>query len=515
MSESNQNISSNSKRIVKNTLLLYVRMLLMMIIGLYTSRVILNALGVEDYGIYSVVGGVVSMFSIISGSLSAAISRFIVFELGRGDKDKLHRIFCTSVNVQIALIVIITLLLETVGFWFLNNKMIIPTDRLIAANWVFQFSIFAFALNLLCVPYISTIIAHEKMSAFAYIGLFDAIARLVISFVILLNPFDRLVYYGLLVLCVGLIQRIMYTIYCKRHFEECFYKPVFDKEITKEMFGFASWNFIGAASVVLRDQGGNMIINIFFGPAVNAARGIAMSVNSAINSFVTNFQMALNPQITKNYASGNHEYMFKLIFQGARFSFYILLLLSLPIMFTAPYILELWLGTVPEHAANFAILVLVFTMSESLASPLITVMLATGNIRNYQIVVGGLQFLNLPFSYILLSFGYQPEYIFVVAIVISISCEFARLIMLHKMIGLSIRAFIKNVYFNVLTVALLSSIFPYLTAKQLIIDNLFSFLIIVSVSMFSSLTAIYFIGCSKNDRQIIQAAINKAINRFK
>ena len=316
--------SANNKRIVKNTLLLYGRMLLMMVLSLFTSRVVLNALGVEDYGIYNVVGGVVAMFSILSSSLSSAISRYITFELGKGNIEKLKKVFCTAINVQLIIIIIITILLETIGLWFLNYKMVIPDDRMIAANWVFQFSVLTFAITLWSVPYNASIIAHEKMEAFAYISIFDALAKLGIAYLILKNPIDRLVYYGFLILLAGLVQRFLYTYYCKKHFEECRYRFVFDKEITKEMFGFAGWNFIGASSAVLRDQGGNVIMNLFFGAGVNAARGIAMSVNSAVVGFVTNFMMALNPQITKNYAQGNYDYMFRLVFQGARLSFYIL-----------------------------------------------------------------------------------------------------------------------------------------------------------------------------------------------
>lgn len=507
--------NANSKRIAKNTLLLYGRMVLMMVIGLYTSRVIINALGVEDYGIYGVVGGVVSMFSIISGSLNAAISRFITFELGKGNKDRLNKVFSTAINVQVILGIIITIILETLGFWFLNNKMIIPAERIVAANWVFQFSVITFLINLISVPYCASIIANEKMSAFAYISIFDAITRLVVSFVIILNPFDRLVYYGLLLLLFAFGVQCIYIFYCKKHFSECNYKYIQDKSLIKEMFGFAGWNFIGASSAVLRDQGGNMIINLFFGPSVNAARGVAMSVNSAINGFVSNFQTALNPQITKTYASGEHEYMFKLIFQGSRLSYYILLLLALPIIFTAPYLLQLWLGLVPDHASNFAQLILVYTLSESLSGPLMTVMLATGNIKNYQLVVGGIQLLNLPFYYVVLKHGYPPESVFVVMIVLSIISELARLAMLRNMINLPVRAFLKEVYYNVIIVTIIASIVPLIIKRIIGVASFISFAILVVFTVLSTAVTIYFIGCNKHDRQIIKSNISKFSKRFK
>lgn len=509
------NNSSNSKRIAKNTMLLYVRMLFLMLISLYTSRIILNAMGIVDYGIYNVVGGVVAMFSVLSGSLSAAISRFITFELGKGDSDKLRRVFISSINVQILLIIIITILLEIVGIWFLNHKMIIPLDRMKAANWVFQFSVITFGFHLWSVPYNAAIIAHEKMSAFAYISIFQALAKLAIAFLILKNPFDRLIYYGCLTLLVGIIQRFLYTTYCKRHFVECNYKFAFYKDTTKELFGFAGWNFIGAASAVLRDQGGNLIINLFFGPAVNAARGVAMSVNGAVAGFVTNFMMALNPQITKSYASGDYQYMFGLIFQGARLSYYILLILALPILFTTQYLLDAWLGVVPEHAANFVRLVLIFTMSESLASPLVTAMLATGKIRNYQIIVGGCQLLNLPLSYFFLSCGFPPETVFFVAIGVSVLCEMTRLIMLRGMIHLSVRAFMKNVYLNVIFVTIISMICPYLLTTYVKLNNIGNFVILCLVSLLSAVVSIYVIGCNRDDKDIIHKSVAKLVNRIK
>lgn len=511
---SNDN-TANNKRIAKNTLLLYGRMLLMMVLSLITSRVVLNALGVDDYGIYNVVGGVVAMFSILSSSLSAAISRYITFELGKGNLEKLKRVFSTAVNVQIFIIIVITILLESIGLWFLNYKMVIPSDRLYAANWVFQFSVITFAINLWSVPYNASIIAHEKMEAFAYISIFDALAKLGIAYLILKNPIDRLIYYGFLILLAGVVQRFLYSYYCKKHFEECRYSFVFDKAITKEMFGFAGWNFIGASSAVLRDQGGNVIMNLFFGTGVNAARGVAMSVNSAVVSFVTNFMMAINPQITKNYAKGDFDYMFKLAFQGARLSFYILLLLALPIMFTAPYLLKLWLGIVPDHAASFTVLVLVFALSETLANPLVTVMLATGNIRNYQIIVGGCQLLNLPLSYLILRIGYPPESIFIVAIIVSIICEMTRLIMLRSMVGLSVSTFMKEVYFNVIIVTLISCIVPFVVTRYLSIYNFFTFAIVVCMAFLSAACTIYFVGCSNKDRQLIHRGINNILSRIR
>ena len=316
--------SENNKRIAKNTLLLYVRMLFMMVVSLYTSRVILNALGVEDFGIYNVIGGIVAMFSVISNSLSASISRFITFELGKGNTDRLKKIFATSVSIQIGLSMLVVIAAESVGLWFVNYKMVISPDRLVAANWVYQFTIFTFVVNLISVPYNAAIIAHEKMSAFAYISIIDALGRLGVASLVLISPIDNLIFYGFLSAFLAVLIRCLYGYYCKNNFEECNFKFSFDKLLFKEMFSFAGWNFIGATSGVFRTQGINVLINLFYGAVINAARGISVQVNTAVVSFSNNFMTALNPQITKSYAMGDLPYMHKLIFEGTKLSFYLM-----------------------------------------------------------------------------------------------------------------------------------------------------------------------------------------------
>lgn len=496
------NTTENNKRIAKNTLLLYFRMLFLMAVSLYTSRVVLNALGIEDFGIYNVVGGVVAMFSVLSGSLSAAISRFITYELGKGNQENLNKIFSSAVTIQLGLAGIIILLAETIGIWFLNVKMNIPEVRMEAANWVFQFSILTFAINLISVPYNASIIAHEKMSAFAYISILEAVGKLTIAYLIAISPIDKLIFYAILMCVVALVVRLAYGNYCKRHFSECTYHFSWDKQLLKSMFSFAGWNFIGASSAVLRDQGGNVVINLFCGPAVNAARGIAFQVNNAVNQFVGNFMTALNPQITKSYAAGDRGYMMTLIFQGARLSFYMLLLLSLPILVNTHYILALWLKIVPEHAVLFVQLILIFALSESISQPLITAMLATGKIRNYQIIVGGLQMMNLPLSYILLRLGYFPEVVIVIAICISQCCLAARLILLRGMIGLSITKYLKNVYLNIIVVCIIAVILPLISAYY-IKESFINFILISLIAVICTLSSIYFIGCNNQEREFI------------
>lgn len=507
-------IAANNKRIAKNTILLYLRMLLMMVISLYTSRVILNALGVDDYGIYNVVGGVVAMFSILSGTLSAAVSRFITFALGKGDLDSMKKVFSTSVNVQILLAIIIAVLLETIGIWFLNTKMVIPENRLFAANIVFQISIVSFAINLWSIPYNATIIAHEKMSAFAYISIFESIAKLFIAFIVSYCITDKLIVYAILILLVGLIVRLIYGHYCKKHFQECSYTFVIDKPLLKEIFVFSGWNFIGASSAVLRDQGSNLLVNVFFGPGVNAARGIATQVSGTVSSFVNNFMVAVNPQITKSYASKDWDYMMSLISKSARFSYYILLILAVPLIMCIDYILEIWLGIVPDHTANFVRLILVFTLSECLANPLITAMLANGNIRNYQIVVGGCQLFNIPISYILLKWGYAVEAVFIVNIIVSIVADFVRVYMLRTMISFSAGKFIKSVFLNVAVVTVMAFAIPIIAyiyfPRGLLYTLLTGIISLVSVGL-----SIWVFGLHTSERNMLLNKLTTAIAKTK
>jgi O-antigen/teichoic acid export membrane protein len=500
----------NNRRIAKNTLLLYVRMAFTMIVSLFTSRIILKALGVVDFGIYNVVGGIVAMFSVISASLSASISRFITYELGKGNLNKLKRVFSSAVTIQIIIGLLVLFLAETIGLWFFNDKINIPYDRTFASNCVFQFSILTFIIDLISVPYNASIIAHEKMSAFAYISIFDVIAKLVIVYLLYFSPFDKLIFYAFLMAIESVILRIIYGVYCKRKFEECVFHYSFDKNMLKDMFGFAGWNFIGASSAILRDQGGNIIINLFCGPAVNAARGIAFQVSGAVNGFASNFMTALNPQITKSYASKDYEYMINLIFRGARFSCYLLLLVSIPVLINTQYILGLWLGqdNVPNHTQLFVQLVLLFAISESLSGPLITAMLATGNIRNYQIVVGGLQLMNLPISYFFLRNDFIPETVLIVCVVISQCCLLARVYMLRQMIGFPIGKYYSKVYINVLVVALLSAILPS-TLSFVMASNFVSFILTTLLSITCSILVVIFVGCNKEERIFI---MNKIIN---
>lgn len=504
---------SDNKRVAKNTLVLYFRMLFMMLIGLYTSRINLQSLGVEDFGIYNVVGGIVVMFSIINGSITASISRFLTFEIGTGNMEKLKKVFSTSVTIQIGISLLILLLAETIGLWFLNHKMVIPDSRMPAANWVYQFSIITFILNLISMPYNACIVAHEKMSAFAWITIYDAIAKLLIAWLTFIAPMDKLIFFSGFIVLIAFTQRMIYTSYCLHNFEECHYKFTIDKELLKHMSGFAGWNFIGASSAILRDTGGNIIINLFCGPAVNAARAIANRINTAVLGFANSFMTAINPQITKSYASGEYEKMMGAIYKGAKFSFFLLLLLGLPVIMESEYIIHLWLGQVPEHTVLFVQLTILYAMSESISNPLVTAMLATGKIKNYQIVVGGLQMLNLPISYICLRLGCIPESVVIVAIILSQCCFAARIYMLRAMINLNAIDCVKKVYLRILSTLIITFILPVIV-KYYMDDSLLSFFTILSISFISACINILYVGCNDKERSFIYSNISNIKNKI-
>ncbi len=483
----------------------------MMIVSLYTSRVVLNALGVEDYGLYNVIGGLVVMFNLLSGSISAAISRFITYELGKGDKQKLSLIFSSAMTIQLILIIIVIIFAETIGVWFLNTQMNIAEQRIGASNWVFQFSLLTFIVNLLSIPYNAVIIAHERMSAFAYISIIETIGKLLIAFLILISPVDKLIFYSILMCIVSCIIRYIYSRYSKKHFIECRHiKLSYNKKNLNEMFRFAGWNFIGSSSVLLRDQGINILINIFCGAAVNAARGIAIQVNTAISSFINNFMTAVNPQITKSYAENNKDYMNMLIYKSTQYSYYLLLILSLPVFFNTEYILQIWLKTVPEYTVEFVQLILILSMTDCLYRPLLTAHLATGNIKLLQIVVGGINLLNLPISFIFLKIGMPPYVTILVAMVLSLICLFIRVYLYNRIEQFCIRNFCIKVLFNISIVTITSVILPLL-CKPLMENNFADFILLSVLCLLNGVGAILFIGLNKDERSFLK---NKTLYIF-
>ena len=444
------------------------------------------------------------MFSLISTSLSSSVSRFLTVELGRGNKENLKSVFSTSLSIQVALAAIVFVVAESFGTWFLNTHMTIPEERLYAANWVFQASIISFLFGLFSVPFNASIIAHEHMSAFAYIGILDVILKFAaVCFVAYAPcPFDKLIIYAILLLLIGIGLQLIYIIYCRRHFEECRLKFSFERNYWKEMSSFAGWNFIGCTAGLLKDQGVNLLFNIFFGPILNAARGLASTVNNVIAAFANNFMTALNPQLTKSYAAGDKEYCFSLVNRGSRFSFYIMMFFAIPLILETDFALNLWLEEFPEHTVNFVRLVLVLSMSDIISNTLIHLQLATGKIRDYQIVVGGILLLNFPLSYIALQLGASPEVTYIIAIAISLFCMIMRLVFLRKMAGISMKQFMTKVYFNILIVSIAAFIIPFLIHMSMD-EGWTRFLVVGFTSVITSGLSICFIGCTHNERAFL------------
>lgn len=500
--------TANNKRIAKNTLMLYIRMLFTMGVSLFTSRVILQTLGVEDYGIYSVVGGIITMFSFINGGMISATQRYLTFEIGKGNLQQLKKVFSTSLQIHALIALIIILLGETLGLWFLYEKLVIPIDRMTAAFWVYQCSIVACVINIMSVPYNADIIAHEKMSAFAYISILEVILKLAIVYVLYITPWDKLITYAGLILSVQLIIRFVYSHYCSRHFEESHYHHQIDRPLFKEMFTFAGWSFWGNLAGVLYTQGLNMMLNVFFGPIVNAARGIAVQVQSAVTQFVHNFQVALNPQITKNYAIGYLTQMHNLMFRSARFSFFLLFFLTLPVLLETDYLLTIWLKTVPADAVIFTRWMIGISLIYTIANPCVIANQATGKVKVYQTVVGGILLMILPISWVVLKLGAPAYSVFIVHFCVESIAQFARMYMLRKLIDLPMKAYLRHIYLPVFMVVVLSFIFPYYVHSQLP-DGLMRFLVVGFTCVFSVGVTAFIVGLTKDERNFI---LNKALN---
>ena len=506
--------SVNNKRIAKNTLFLYFRQILVMAVSLYTVRVVLEVLGEEDYGIYNVVGGFVALFNILSGALSVAIGRFITYEMGQPDATtlRLRRIFSSSLLIQIAMGLVISLLIGTFGVWFVAHKMVIPSDRLGVTFYVLGFSVLSFFINLLSVPYNALIIAHEQMKAFAYISIIEVVLKLLVAYLLLISPVDKLWLYALSMVLVALIVRFTYVLYCKRHFAECRFLWGFDRRLLSRMFAFSGWAFLGNGAIVLKDQGSNVLLNLFGGLAVNAARGIAMQVNAAVYSFVMNFMQASNPQITKNYASGNLEAMYSLIIRCSKFSFFIMLMILLPLCAGVDYVLRLWLVDVPAHTVNFVVLTLLYSLVECFLNPLITGMLAQGNIKSFEIGLASLYTVNFMASYVCLKLGMPVETVFVLNIVFKALVLVVLLIHSKLKFAFPVARFCKECLSFSLAVFLLSALFIYiLPGKEyggLVCFGVRTFAIMAFIGV-----AVILIGMTREERDYVVRILKERLSR--
>ncbi len=505
--------SANNKRIAKNTLLLYARMLYSLFISLFTSRVILAALGFEDYGLYNVIGSVVTMFVFLRTAMGNSVNRFITYAIGKDEENRLKEIFSMSVLIHVSLALIIILLCETLGVWFLNTQMSIPVGREFAANWVFQFSVLACAASVICVPYDAEIVAHEKMEIFAFIQVLQSTLNLAIVYAVKYYSNDKLILYAFLLMAVQLMNVLIYVIYCRYHFSETKFRLVRNISLFKEMTGFAGWSLIGNMAFIGYTQGLNLVLNVFFGPAVNAARGIAFQVQAAMKGFVTNFQMAINPQITKSYAQGDYERLHSLIFASSKFSFFMLLCMVMPVAIEAETILHLWLGSVPEYTVPFLILTLSIMLLDPISNPLGVANNATGTIKKYQIVEGGTLLLIVPTAYVAVKLGGDPLSVFIVQLVISYFVQLLRLFLVCHKINMSIQEYCRKIIIRIVLVTAISLICPLL-AYFILSKSLISCLIVVLIAIISVLVTAYYLGLESNERQLINSKLKTLANKF-
>lgn len=501
-------ISEQNKRLAKNTLLLYIRQLFSIVITLYTSRVVLQTLGVSDYGIYNVVGGVVGMVSFLNAALTSASQRFISFELGRKNYGRLSDVFSTSVVTHACLAVFVLILAETIGVWFLNNHLVIPDDRLNAANWVFQCAIFTTVITIFNVPYNSLLVAHERMGIYAYLAIANSVLKLLIVYLLLISPWDKLVTYSILGLLVQLSLQVVYMQYCRKHFEESRQLQKPSSELFSKMFSFAGWSVVGNLGFSFKDQASNIILNLFFGTAVNAARGVATQVNGIVYSFSTSFTMALNPQITKTYSSGRTEEMVKMVYAGCRLTPFFMGVMCVPLIVNMNQILHLWLGTVPEYTVEFMKLTMVSAMLGCLAAPISTALQATGRIKLFQIAISITLMCELPCAYLILKFGGLPYMAMIPTVVVTFLGVYVRFFILKRMVdSFNTLSFTLNVVIRdvmVLLISYLVSTLCYCTN-----DTFVALIYNVTIPILITGTCILCGGLNKNERMILFDKVKK------
>lgn len=504
-------MNNNSKRIAKNTLYLYLRMAVLMAVSLFTSRIVLDKLGVEDFGIYNVVGGVAVLFTFFSSSLTNASQRFLTIELGRQDLQKANTVFNQHLIFYTMIVGGVIILAETIGLWFVYNKLIIPPERLFAVVWIYQLTIASLCLTLLGIIFNSSIIAHENMNVFSFLGIFEGISRLAIVYMLSIADMDRLVLYGFLMFLVTLLLQGFYMIYCFRHYVECKLRFVWDKNLLKETNAIVGWNIAGTAVYAINDSGINILLNMFFGPAVNAARAVSFQISGSVGNFATNFFTSVRPQMMKSYAAGDYKYMMTLFYNSSKYSFFLLWILCLPIAFTCKEILRFWLVEVPQYTDAFTLWVLAYSLINSLNNPIWTIALATGKLKYYILIGSGIFLLIFPFSYIVLKLGCSPVSVFTVMVAIRLIYLLVVLRIIKAYIPLTSKDYITKVAFPIIKVVMVSLVIASIMYHIMPTSILFIFFYCI-MTIIISLGCIWRLGISENERNIIKTVI---IKRFR
>lgn len=509
-----QKNSQNNNRIAKNTVVLYLRMIFSLLISLYSSRILLDAFGVEDFGIFNVVGGLIGLFTFLNTSMTSATQRFLNFEIGSGNHIKLNRIFNVSLIIHFIIALLILILCETIGLWFLNNKMVIDPSKMYIANIVYQLSVLSGCIIILSVPFYAIVIANEKMKTFAFISITEVLMRLIAVLMLLYTDYNKLILYALLLFIITLCIRVTYFVYSKKHFKESKFKLILDTTLIKEMMSFASWSLIGNLSVGAISQGLNLLLNLYFGPILNAARAIALQVQNAVGGFAVNFQMAMDPQITKSYASKDIFYMHSLVFNASKYSYYLLLLVSLPILLETEFILTLWLKTIPKHTAIFLRIMLITSLIDSISHPLNTSIRATGQIKKFELMTGVLSLTVVPLSYIFLEFGAIPETVLIIHLIVVILVQLFRIKLVSTKINFSFKSFLRKVIYKIVIVTLMSLVLPFII-NITFVQNFQRFFIVSFVSLISAVFSIYALGINDSEKILVQNKLLVIVNKIK
>lgn len=498
------NQESNSKRIAKNTLLLYFRMILIMVVSLYTSRIILNELGVEDFGIYNLVAGVVILFSFLSNAMITATQRYLSIAIGKKDEKYIQAVFSTSLLSHFFLIFFIFLAAETIGLWLINAKLEIPADRMSATNFVYQLAILTTCVNIIRIPYNASIIANERMSFFAYVSIVETFLKLAVVWALAITPGDKLVIYSFLLLLVAIVIDIAYWYYCQRFLLANKFYLKTNKKLFVELTSFSVWNLFGGLADIGYKQGTNIILNLFWGVSINAVLGITNQIRNALVPFIGNLQLAVNPQMVKSYALGDYEYFKILVYRISKYSYFLILIIVFPIIFNIDLILELWLKNPPEHTAIFAILTSVYCLVDSLTGPLWAAMQAGGKIKRFQIVTGICLLLNLPVSYLFLMYGYAPSVVLIIQIVITGFTVGVRVLFVKYYLQFSIRNYVREVIFPIVFVTALSlPIALYIYAETGGYYRLLLFILFVPMMCY----IIYVCGTCKSEKEMVMRSI--------
>ena len=508
--------TSNNKIILKNTGMLYIRMLVVMAVSFYTVRIVLEELGISDYGLYNIVGGIVVLFSFLKTTLTSASQRFFSFTIGKGNVKEMEEIFKTNIFFYLIVCAVIIILSETIGLWFLNSQLNIELDRIEAANWTYQMSIIAFILSTMTVPYESVITSHENMSFYAYVSILEAFLKLIVAYLLALFQYDKLIIYSILITFSSLVVFLVYAIYCQKKFQECSFGFSWNRKMFKEIAAYSAWNIVGTTASIVNNQGSNIVLNLYFGTVVNGAKAIASQIIGVATRFSSNFFTAVRPRLIKLYASGRLDEMYKLINQSAKVSYFLIFIIALPLILQIDYVLSLWLGHVPPYAKIFAILSIVSILIDSLSNPLVSAAQATGNIKKYQITLCIILLSGVPVSYCLLSFYKNPNLVFYITIFISLISLIARLIIVRSLIKLPVKSFLKDVVFHVCLSSTLSVIvaYIYIHYSHSSGNSFLGFVVNTLIILIVTVAAIIVFGLNKTERTQVKTILNKLINKL-